>query len=98
MTFKNLQRDGYKHTCTVHFATSAGGVIASILVVLCLFWIGLVDGVGFQGSETTTLLNPATLPIAVGLYGFCYSGHAVFPNIYNSMAKPSQYPAVLLTW
>ncbi|KAG7031976.1 Amino acid transporter AVT1C [Cucurbita argyrosperma subsp. argyrosperma] len=67
---------------------SAGGVIASILVVLCLFWIGLVDDVGFQGKETTTLLNPATLPIAVGLYGFCYSGHAVFPNIYSSMAKP----------
>ncbi|XP_022992098.1 amino acid transporter AVT1C-like [Cucurbita maxima] len=76
---------------------SAGGVIASILVVLCLFWIGLVDDVGFQGKETTTLLNPATLPIAVGLYGFCYSGHAVFPNIYSSMAKPSQFPAVLLT-
>ncbi|XP_022139088.1 amino acid transporter AVT1C-like [Momordica charantia] len=76
---------------------SAGGVIASILVVLCLFWIGLVDGIGFQGKETTTLLNPTTLPIAIGLYGFCYSGHAVFPNIYSSMAKPSQFPAVLLT-
>ncbi|KGN52251.1 amino acid transporter AVT1C [Cucumis sativus] len=76
---------------------SAGGVIASILVVLCLFWIGLVDGVGFQGKETTTLLNPATLPIAIGLYGYCYSGHAVFPNIYSSMSKPSQFPSVLLT-
>lgn len=76
----------------------AGGVIASILVVLCLFWIGLVDGVGFQGKETTTLLNPGTLPIAIGLYGYCYSGHAVFPNIYSSMSKPSQYPSVLLTW
>ncbi|KAL4015508.1 hypothetical protein IC575_023093 [Cucumis melo] len=76
---------------------SAGGVIASILVVLCLFWIGLVDGVGFQGKETTTLLNPGTLPIAIGLYGYCYSGHAVFPNIYSSMSKPSQYPSVLLT-
>ncbi|XP_022138936.1 amino acid transporter AVT1C-like [Momordica charantia] len=76
---------------------SAGGVIASILVVLCLFWIGLVDGIGFEGKETTTLLNPTTLPIAIGLYGFCYSGHAVFPNIYGSMAKPSQFSAVLLT-
>ncbi|KAL0303276.1 UNVERIFIED_CONTAM: Amino acid transporter AVT1C [Sesamum radiatum] len=25
------------------------------------------------------------------------SGHAVFPNIYSSMKKPSQYPSVLLT-
>jgi vesicular inhibitory amino acid transporter len=74
---------------------SAGGVIASVLVVLCLFWAGLVDEVGFQSKETT--LNLATLPVAIGLYGYCYSGHAVFPNIYTSMARPSDYPAVLLT-
>ncbi|KAL7252879.1 hypothetical protein ACSBR1_007438 [Camellia fascicularis] len=74
---------------------SAGGVAASILVVICLFWAGLVDKVDFQSKGTT--LNLTTLPVAIGLYGFCYSGHAVFPNIYTSMAKPSQYPAVLLT-
>ena len=74
----------------------AGGVIASVLVVLCLFWVGLVDGVGFHNKGTT--LNLGTLPVAVGLYGYCYSGHAVFPNIYTSMAKPNQFPAVLLAW
>ncbi|KAJ7970497.1 Vacuolar amino acid transporter 1 [Quillaja saponaria] len=73
---------------------SAGGVVASVVVVLCLFWVGLVDEVGFQTKGTT--LNLATLPVALGLYGFCYSGHAVFPNIYSSMAKPNQFPAVLL--
>ncbi|KAL1209823.1 Amino acid transporter AVT1C [Cardamine amara subsp. amara] len=74
---------------------SAGGVVASVLVVLCLFWIGLVDEVGIHSKGTT--LNLSTLPVAIGLYGYCYSGHAVFPNIYTSMAKPTQYPAVLLT-
>ncbi|XP_061996263.1 amino acid transporter AVT1C-like isoform X2 [Rosa rugosa] len=74
---------------------SAGGVIASILVVLCLFWVGLVDGVGFESKGTP--LNLATLPVAMGLYGYCYSGHAVFPNIYTSLEKPNQYPAILLT-
>lgn len=74
---------------------SAGGVIASILVVACLFWAGLVDQVGIQTKGT--VLNLSTLPVAIGLYGYCYSGHAVFPNIYTSMAKPSQYPYVLLT-
>ncbi|CAI9773952.1 unnamed protein product [Fraxinus pennsylvanica] len=74
---------------------SAGGVVASILVVACLFWVGLADQVGFQTKGTT--LNLSTLPVAIGLYGYCYSGHAVFPNIYTSMEKPSQYPAVLLT-
>ncbi|CAL9007715.1 unnamed protein product [Prunus brigantina] len=74
---------------------SAGGVIASIVVVLCLFWVGLVDGVGFENKGTP--LNLSTLPVAMGLYGYCYSGHAVFPNIYTSLAKPNQYPAILLT-
>ncbi|KAF5729486.1 Transmembrane amino acid transporter family protein isoform 3 [Tripterygium wilfordii] len=73
---------------------SAGGVIASVLVVACLFWAGLVDNVGVHSKGTT--LNLATLPVAIGLYGYCYSGHAVFPNIYTSMAKPNQYTAVLL--
>ncbi|KAL3649998.1 Amino acid transporter avt1c [Castilleja foliolosa] len=75
---------------------SAGGVVASILVVACLFWAGLVDQVGFETKGQTTL-NLSTLPVAIGLYGYCYSGHAVFPNIYTSMENPRQYPAVLLT-
>ncbi|KAL6494238.1 Amino acid transporter avt1c [Orobanche gracilis] len=74
---------------------SVGGVIASTLVVTCLFWVGLVDKVDIHAKGST--LNLSTLPVAIGLYGFCYSGHAVIPNIYSSMEKPSQFPAVLLT-
>ncbi|GAV62530.1 Aa_trans domain-containing protein [Cephalotus follicularis] len=73
---------------------SAGGVVASVLVVICLFWVGLVDGVGFHSRGTA--LNLPTLPVAIGLYGYCYSGHAVFPNIYTSLEKPNQYPSILL--
>lgn len=71
---------------------SAGGVIASVLVIICLFWVGVED-VGFE--RTGTPINLATLPVAIGLYGYCYSGHAVFPNIYTSMANRNQFPAVL---
>ncbi|KAK8495572.1 hypothetical protein V6N13_062089, partial [Hibiscus sabdariffa] len=74
---------------------SAGGVVASLLVVISLFWVGLVDQVGFHNKGTP--LNFASLPVAVGLYGFCYSGHAVFPNIYTSMAEPARFPSVLLS-
>nr|GME14488.1 vacuolar amino acid transporter 1-like [Ipomoea batatas] len=74
---------------------SAGGVIASVLVVSCLYWVGLVDDVSLQSKQTT--LNLSTLPVAIGLYGYCYQGHAVFPNIYTSMKKRSQFPAVLVT-
>lgn len=81
----------------VHFSffVAAGGVIASILVVFCLFWVGL-DEVGFQNKGTA--LDLAGLPVAIGLYGYCYSGHAIFPNIYTSMKKPNQYPSVLFSW
>ncbi|OAY69070.1 Vacuolar amino acid transporter 1, partial [Ananas comosus] len=70
---------------------SAGGVVASLLVVLCLFWVGVVDGVGFRPSGTA--LDLSNLPVALGLYGFCYSGHSVFPNIYSSMKRRSQFPS-----
>ncbi|KAG9454630.1 hypothetical protein H6P81_007534 [Aristolochia fimbriata] len=73
---------------------SAGGVIASILVVLCLLWVGVIDGVGFHPSGTA--LDIANLPVALGLYGFCYAGHPLFPNIYLSMQNPSDFPSVLL--
>ncbi|KAJ9175508.1 hypothetical protein P3X46_014057 [Hevea brasiliensis] len=73
---------------------SAGGVLASVSVVICLFWVGLVDLAGIHSKGT--VLNLGTLPVAIGLYGYCYSGHAVFPNIYTSMAQPNKFPMVLL--
>ncbi|KAG8064054.1 hypothetical protein GUJ93_ZPchr0004g39973 [Zizania palustris] len=75
---------------------SAGGVIASIVVVCCLFWVGLVDHV--EARDEGTALNLPGIPIAIGLYGYCYSGHGVFPNIYTSMKKRNQFPAVIFTW
>ncbi|KAM0845942.1 hypothetical protein ACQ4PT_056016 [Festuca glaucescens] len=74
---------------------SAGGVIASILLVICLFWIGVVDNVGFENKGST--LNLPGFPIAIGLYGYCYSGHAVFPNIYISLKNRNQFPSIMLT-
>ncbi|CAN8269524.1 unnamed protein product [Cochlearia groenlandica] len=74
---------------------SAGGVFSSILLACCLFWVGSVDGVGFHsGGQALDLSN---LPVAVGIFGFGFSGHAVFPNIYSSMKDPSKFPFVLLS-
>ncbi|KAB8094956.1 hypothetical protein EE612_022476 [Oryza sativa] len=74
---------------------SAGGVIASIVIVACLFWVGLVDHI--EAKDEGTALNLPGIPIAVGLYGYCYSGHGMFPNIYSSMKKRNQFPAVIFT-
>ncbi|KAK1421225.1 hypothetical protein QVD17_23405 [Tagetes erecta] len=73
---------------------SAGGVIASLLVAICLFWTALFDNIDFQ-IKTTKAFNLSGFPVAIGLYGYCYSGHAIFPNIYTSMKNRNQYPLVL---
>lgn len=74
---------------------SVGGVGASILVALLLLWVGVVNQVGFHHSGSA--LNLSGVPVTMGIYGFGFAGHSVFPNIYTSMKKPSQFPAVLIT-
>ncbi|KAJ7961395.1 Vacuolar amino acid transporter 1 [Quillaja saponaria] len=74
---------------------SVGGIFASILVAFCLLWVGVVDQVGFHpGGKAFNLSN---LPATIGIYGFAFAGHSVFPNVYSSMKEPSQFPAVLMT-
>ncbi|XP_010490635.1 PREDICTED: vacuolar amino acid transporter 1-like isoform X2 [Camelina sativa] len=73
---------------------SVGGVLASILLGLCLFWIGVVDGIGFHA--TGKVFDFSNLPVAIGIFGFGYSRHSVFPNIYSSMKDPSKFPLVLV--
>ncbi|PON33596.1 Aspartic peptidase [Parasponia andersonii] len=74
---------------------SIGGVVASILVALCLLWVGVVNKIGFHARGTT--LDIANLPATIGIYGYAFSGHAVFPSIYTSMSKSSRFPYVLVT-
>ncbi|XVF43120.1 hypothetical protein PTKIN_Ptkin02bG0015000 [Pterospermum kingtungense] len=74
---------------------SAGGVLASFILVVCIFWVGAVDRVGFHGSDDV-LLNWTGLPTAISMFTFCYCGHSVFPTICSSMKDRSQFSKVLL--
>ncbi|KAI3467344.1 hypothetical protein Pfo_024007 [Paulownia fortunei] len=73
---------------------SAGGILASIILVVTVFWIGAFEGVGF--SEKGVLWRYNGLPTAISLYTFCYCGHAVFPTLCTSMKDKNQFPKVLL--
>ncbi|KAG8059180.1 hypothetical protein GUJ93_ZPchr0002g24023 [Zizania palustris] len=72
---------------------SAGGVIATLMVFLSVGLVGATDGVGFH--FTGKAVNLSGLPFAIGIYGFCYSGHSVFPNIYQSMSDRTKFPKAL---
>ncbi|XP_043703734.1 amino acid transporter AVT1I-like [Telopea speciosissima] len=73
---------------------SAGGVLASIVVVCSVAWAGAIDHVGFH--ERGTLVRWNGVPTAISLFAFSYSGHAVLPTLCTSMKDKSQFPRVLV--
>jgi vesicular inhibitory amino acid transporter len=71
---------------------SVGGILASIILIASVAWVGAFDGIGFH--EKGVLLNCAGIPTAMSLYSFCFSGHAVFPMIYTGMSNRKMFPTV----
>ncbi|XP_073126954.1 amino acid transporter AVT1I-like [Henckelia pumila] len=73
---------------------SATGVLASVVILGSVLWVGTFDDVGFHNKGT--LLNWTGLPTAFSLYTFCYCAHPVFPTLYTSMRNQRQFSWVLL--
>ncbi|KAF7809119.1 amino acid transporter AVT1I-like [Senna tora] len=74
---------------------SVGGVVASVILVGCVVWVGVMDGVGFheRGEFVSDWGNLAT---SISLFVFCFNGHALLPTLCTSMRDQTQFPKVLL--
>ncbi|KAI3717001.1 hypothetical protein L1987_68293 [Smallanthus sonchifolius] len=73
---------------------SASGVLASLIIIGSILWVGEFDGVRFQ--EKGRIINWKGVPSAISLYAFCYCAHPVFPTLYTSMRNQHQFSKVLL--
>ncbi|KAI3503321.1 hypothetical protein L1887_31761 [Cichorium endivia] len=73
---------------------SASGVLASLIILGSILWVGEFDGVGFE--ERGKIVNWKGMPSAISLYAFCYCAHPVFPTLYTSMRDQRQFKKVLL--
>ncbi|XP_037455518.1 amino acid transporter AVT1A-like isoform X1 [Triticum dicoccoides] len=72
---------------------SAGGIVATLVVFVSVALVGTTEGVGFH--PTGEAVRWSGMPFAIGIYGFCYSGHSVFPNIYQSMSDRTKFTKAL---
>lgn len=71
---------------------SASGVLASLIILGSILWVGEFDGVGFE--EKGKMVNWKGMPSAISLYAFCYCAHPVFPTLYTSMRDQREFKKV----
>ncbi|XP_071737595.1 amino acid transporter AVT1A isoform X2 [Rutidosis leptorrhynchoides] len=72
---------------------SATGILTTIVVIFTVLYVGTVN-IGFH--ESGPAIKWSGVPFALGIYVFCYSGHSVLPNIYQSMADKTKFRKAMI--
>uniref|UniRef100_A0A803KQR6 Amino acid transporter transmembrane domain-containing protein n=1 Tax=Chenopodium quinoa TaxID=63459 RepID=A0A803KQR6_CHEQI len=72
---------------------SVGGVFGVVCIALSLLLVGTTEDIGFH--QTGPLVKWNGIPYAFGVFGFCYSGHSVLPNLYHSMSDKKKFQKAL---
>ncbi|GKC46682.1 vacuolar amino acid transporter 1-like protein [Tanacetum coccineum] len=65
------------------------GVLLTILVVICLVFVGIFD-TGFKGSNKT-FFTSSTLHKSIGFFSFCFCGHSVLAHIFSVVKDRREY-------
>ncbi|KAF8064553.1 AVT1D [Scenedesmus sp. PABB004] len=73
---------------------SVGGIFASVALLALVGWEG-VTITGFP-HDRPPLVTWSGVPVSLGLFCFCFSGHAVFPSLYASMRTKAHFPWLLV--
>jgi len=83
---------------------SAVGTFATACVVFSVLGSAVYSGdisediaieKGMDVPNTHMLWSSSGLPVAFGLIAYTFSGHAIIPSIYNSMARPQDYESMI---
>ncbi|KAL7468544.1 hypothetical protein ACHAXS_008763 [Conticribra weissflogii] len=85
-------------TVSVVSAVVLSALVMFLLVVKAEHFAG-VDGGDVEvvgGDERDfTLYSSSGLPLALGIVAYCFSGHAIVPSIYSSMARPQDFERMI---
>ncbi|XP_060668450.1 amino acid transporter AVT1I-like [Ziziphus jujuba] len=73
---------------------SAGGVVASSVISLCILWTGAAEGVGFHNKGE--ILHMGGTPTALGFYALSFTAHSFLASLYSSMEDKTQFYKVLI--
>lgn len=83
---------------------SAVGTVATACIVMSVLGSAIYSGdISEEVAEekdlhitsTHTLWRSSGLPLAFGLIAFTFSGHAIVPSIYTSMAQPQKFESMV---